>query len=268
MIPKIAHFYWGGSSLPYLRYMTIKSFCKYNPEWDVYYYYPAQGSSDKPWPTHEQKYAVTGDDYTPRLKNLPIAQVEINWAEFRQPTFVHSWAEVHKSDFLRWMILGSFGGLWSDMDIIYFRPIYLDLTYNTYVCSNLKYRHSIGFLLSSPDNQFFAHLRRSVDKFFAPDNYQSVGSILINAESHLLPLMDPYFINLPMDVVYAYDALTIPEIYVSPAPKPVRFTRDTIGLHWYAGYPMAAKYVNIVTEKNFKDLDNVLGLALQMAEGQ
>jgi hypothetical protein len=268
MIPKVAHFYWGEPVLPFLRYATLKSFCKFNPDWEVRLYVPkrySEEASPKTWATHEQKYEFIGEDYWGRVKDL---RVKTEVMDFRYLAhFLGGMAEVHKSDYLRWWLLSTVGGLWSDMDIIYFKPVYLDLAdYDTYVCTNLTYGHSIGFLLGSSNNLFYQYIRHEAEQRFDPANYQSIGSILMNSESHLLPSFDPYFSNLPMDVVYSYDALTFPEIYVSPAPRPVRFTADTIGLHWYAGHPMAAEYVNEITEKNYDRYDNVLGLALQLAE--
>ena len=55
-IPKILHVYWGGSSLPKLRYLTIESFAKYNPDWEVRVYVPATPVEGHSWSTFEQKY--------------------------------------------------------------------------------------------------------------------------------------------------------------------------------------------------------------------
>jgi hypothetical protein len=42
-VPKMAHFYWGGGKLLYMRFLSIKSFMKYNPDWVVVFHYPRDG---------------------------------------------------------------------------------------------------------------------------------------------------------------------------------------------------------------------------------
>lgn len=266
MIPKIAHFYWGGPILPYLRFMTIKSFCRFNPDWEVWFYTPKHDKNEtKPWPSHEQKYETSGEDYSGRVEELGVHLAGIGPIEEQTA----GWSQVHKSDLWRWWILSTIGGLWSDMDILYIRPIKrgLDLSGNTYVCSNPRYGHSIGFLLSSGINKFYSHLYKAALLRYTPSNYQSIGSILINAEAKHLPQIDPSFRNIPMEVVYAYDALTFPEIYKNPAPA-LKFTWASIGLHWYAGHPMAALWINTITEKDANRPDNILCNVLKVGEGK
>ena len=41
-IPKLAHFYWGNDTLSFLRYLSIYTFSKFNPDWRIQFYYPAQ----------------------------------------------------------------------------------------------------------------------------------------------------------------------------------------------------------------------------------
>ena len=43
--------------------------------------------------------------------------------DFQIYNFNNDMPEVHKSDFLRLELLSTIGGLWSDMDIIYFKPM-------------------------------------------------------------------------------------------------------------------------------------------------
>ena len=64
--------------------------------------------------------------------------------------FDESLPSVFKSDFLRWHVLSTIGGGWSDMDILYIKPITtLELTDNidTVICHG-EFNHIIGFLLS------------------------------------------------------------------------------------------------------------------------
>jgi hypothetical protein len=37
-IEKTLHTYWGGDSMSYLRYLTLASFRKLNPDWKIFLY--------------------------------------------------------------------------------------------------------------------------------------------------------------------------------------------------------------------------------------
>ena len=262
MIPKIAHFYWGNKTLPFLRYLTIWSFCKHNPDWEVRFYYPKKRTSGQSWPTHEHKYQVSGIDSLPLLQRLPVKQIEI---DFSTLLMNDDMSEVHKSDFLRWHILSTEGGLWSDMDILYFKGINLNLNFDTYFCINPQYGHSIGLLLSSPGSGVFHFIKQEALAHFNPNNYQSMGSIILN---RLYPIgTHGNFYNIPMDIIYAYNALTIPEIFAEDPGKQLLFTDRSIGLHWYAGHQLAGKYINLINVNNFNSFNSVLGQALRMATG-
>ncbi len=266
MVPKIAHFYWGGETLPFLRYLTIWSFLKFNPDWEVRFYYPKKRTIGLSWPTHEHKYQVSGTDYTQILRQYVPAvyhHVKIIEIDFSSLGFNDAAAEVHKSDFLRWHILSTEGGLWSDMDILYFKEMSLDLNHKAYLCTNREYGQSIGFLLSSPGNEVFHRIKCEALKTFNPKSYQSMGSFVLNRLNPELQHLD--YKNIPMDIVYAYDALHIPEIFKENDRIALRFTERSIGLHWYAGHQLAGKYINLVNFGNFYSFKSVLAEAIRMS---
>lgn len=238
-IPKIAHFYWGGDKLPLLRLLTILSFKKFNPDWEIRLYSPLNLVKDNTWKTNEQKFKFTGKDYFDCLKNLPdILRIKL---DFKKIGFNNDASEVHKSDYLRWKLLSTVGGLWSDMDIIYFKSMN-DLVFNTkdnsnknaFICTNDKY-HSIGFLLAGKDNLFYKHIFKSCLKFFDKNQYQSLG----NAVFALLGLNKFKDIsesgfscgvgNIPMECVYPIDSFHIDDIYNSSESKFIK--NNSIGLH-------------------------------------
>ena len=64
--------------------------------------------------------------------------------------------EIHKSDFIRYYLLHKFGGVWSDMDILYIKPIHQLLhnkesrkapAYYYYERGKSIPGHAIGFLM-------------------------------------------------------------------------------------------------------------------------
>jgi len=268
-IPKILHVYFGGEKLSYLRYMTVKSFCNLNRDWQVRFYYPKFPTTDKSWVSFEQKYEFDGDDYFDRLKSLPIQMIEYDFSSIGVD---NSLSEVYKSDFLRWYLLSTVGGLWADMDILFFKPMSF-LPFNTPENAHIdtgvcicNYGHSIGFMLASQDNLYYRYIWQRTKQAWNSTNYQSIGSILSN---HLFPTVQSVHrvlpqlnaINIPMDVVYAYDAARISDIYKSQNLD--RYTNNSIGLHWYAGHPLAGQYLQQTRGGLQAEADCVIGKTLR-----
>ena len=239
-IPKILHVYWGGNNLSFLRYLTVTTFMRHNPDWEIRFYYPTHPTTHMTWLTHEQKHAQPSTDFTPELMKLPIIKTPIDFTKYG---FSNELSEVHKSDVLRLILLSSIGGLWSDMDIFYFKPMswfYLnDKKYKhieTFYC-NREYGHSIGFLMATKDNRFFAKLGEGLKQVsqFSPLNYQAFGATMYNRYFRGEGSVEAWTpaINIDMDVVYSHVAGTTADL-LDPN-KPPNFTKKSLGIHWYAG---------------------------------
>jgi hypothetical protein len=257
-VPKVLYLYWGTGILPYIRYKTAETFKRLNPEWDIVLYCPALPAPVLTWSTKEQNYEVKCDDYFTALTKLCSAVRYVDMESFGQS---NSMSEVHKSDFLRFHLLGEFGGVWSDMDIIYFRPM-SDLSVNieafknvdTFVCIS-HYGHSNGFFMSAPGSKFFKEMELNSIKELTLGKYQSNG---VNACNKYFPTIDtiPNAVNLSMDVVYAHDGQHIPDLYNGIVS---RFTSRSIGCHWYAGHPLSGEFIKL-TNGGINNLpNNIIG---------
>ena len=183
-IPKIVHFYWGNEKLSYLRYLSVLSFRKLNPTWEIKVHIPAVLSTAPPlWDTEHQKNINITEDYFDQLNQLNVEIIKHDFSE----DFDNTAHEVHKSDFLRWKILSSIGGVWSDIDILYVNPMD-NLLENRDELKNCELflcpykengKHTIGFLMSSPDNVFFKEILDLAKINYVPNRYQCIGSELI-----------------------------------------------------------------------------------------
>jgi hypothetical protein len=243
-VPKIFHVYWGGGVMPYIRFLTVKSFMKYNPDWKIMFWYPKYPTTHITWPTGELCYPVNCDDYSSEMLKLPIKSMAVDFDEIG---FKNTATEVHKSDFIRLHLLTTFGGVWSDMDIIYFKPI-TNLLVNTienrnketFVCSS-AYGHSIGFLMSQPKSKFFQYLLDIIKSRPLPSQYQAIGPTLYNEYFRNIETINQLSpaINLDMDVVYSHNAGSIPDFLNNVPP---RFTEGSIGAHWYAGHSQWSEF--------------------------
>jgi hypothetical protein len=260
-IPKIFHVYWGGSIIPYLRFMTIKTFMKYNPDWEIMFWYSGFPNNNMTWIGTEQRYELKCKDFTSELMSLPITKNSVDFSKFG---LKNSMPEVHKSDFIRLCVLSLYGGLWSDMDILYFKsmnslyfntPEYKDI--QTFYC-NHNYGHSIGFLMGSKDNKFFEKLVKISRKSYVPTDYQSIGCRIYNdnfSTSESIEKITPAM-NISMDVVYAHDASSFPDIIHDTKTN---FTDQSIGLHWYGGSPLWREYMEQTNGGLIDVGNNVIG---------
>lgn len=239
-IPKILHVYWGGEKLSYIRFLTVKTFIKHNPDWKVIFLYPKQYTKTTSWFTYENKDTLSKyTDLMPELKKLPVEFQEVDMNMYHISNNI---SEVHKSDFIRLIQLSQIGGLWSDMDIIYIKPMnefYLNLPENkdveTFICNN-EYGHSIGFMMSSKENKFFESLSNLALGEYEPHFYQTLGARLYN--KHFSTMEAIYrlssAINISMDVVYPSRAGDEADLLKANS---IRVTNKTLGIHWFAGHP-------------------------------
>jgi len=243
-IPKIVHFYWGGKKLPYLRYLTIKTFGQLNPEWTIKYYYPTHPTENESWESGEQKYNDNWDDYVNAIMSAHrIIKVPVDFSDMG---IDNDLSEVHKSDFLRWTLLSSSGGLWSDMDILYYKPL-KDITINnkrnedkkSVVCIS-DYGHSIGFLMSRSNNNDFRKLGQMATSHYLRHSYQCMGSLLFNKVFPDVASMDNAT-NIPMHTVYPLNANQVKQVF---GWGNMHRQNGNIGIHWYAGSKEAGDFLN------------------------
>ncbi|HYH03953.1 MAG TPA: hypothetical protein VEC37_12680 [Bacillota bacterium] len=273
-IPKIAHFYWGNDSISYLRFLSIYSFKKFNPDWEIRLYFPVvKYRGVKTWGTPEHSGQFSGLDYMPELLNLPIEKIAVDFTDYGLDNNV---PESFKADFLRWHLLATVGGLWSDFDIIYFRPMdHLGLNkahykfLDTIVCLREipgEVYHSIGFLLGAPENRYYQFIFKQIASFINLGNYQSIGSSIPNTYFPSITSIrerfpDLHLANLPMDVVYPIDYTMVPYLFHTGYLH--YLSEACIGLHWFAGHPEAGVFENLLNEHTIINYDNIISLVIR-----
>ena len=256
-IPKIAHFYWGGGKLIYLRYLAFKTFAALNPDWKIILWQPERHFTGKSWGIERGNQPINYklmEDYTDKLSDLPITLMKVNFESLK---FWANMAEVHKNDYIRINSLYLYGGLWSDTDILYFKSMN-DLCVNTeenkekqvYVCI-ADYGHSTGFNLATEGSKFFTKLLEMLNPEYKPLEYQCWGPDMFNKYFRKLELI-PAGVNIPMDVVYAHNCHNVCELLNG---KFSRFTDQSIGCHWYGGNSVWGRFLNETAggEKNLKN---------------
>lgn len=252
-IPKNIFLYWGKNKpLSFMRYMTVVSFIYHNPDWNVYIYYPTVSTKKETWFSGEHKInKYDGIDYFPKLENLkgvellPINSMGINGIDNNIP-------EVFKSDIIRLHLLNKYGGLWSDFDIFYIKPMtesyinqkqYDDVDF---FCSHHFRKHSIGFLLSAKNNLLFKFFHGKIEENYDEKDYQSLGSKMFKKYlKHYKPGVREIedfqinIMNIPFETVYPVQWFDASRLFDLDAPQ---YMTNTIGVHWFGGDDVAGKH--------------------------
>jgi len=242
-IPKILHVYWGGNKLPYIRYMTVRSFINHNPDWDVMFWY-----SEHPTPVDTSLYSAPDiNSYSNYLPELMKLNIKKNVVDVEEYGFNNDMSEIHKSDFIRYQILSTIGGVWADMDIIFIKPI-TQLVVNSIMNKDKEtfisisgYGHSIGFLMGCSENNFFKTITSLSKGSYNKKVSQCIGSLMLN---HYYPTLESVnrispAVNIDMEAVYPYNVNNVEDILGNN----LRITESSVGVHWYGGHPMWKNFI-------------------------
>lgn len=264
-IPKVAYFYWGAKSMSFLRFMSIYSFHQYNPDWKIILYKPKKVVLGNNWEgkQFENKHAIKDYDH------LVAKMAEIRQFDFETIGISNDLNEVHKSDLLRYHLLSTVGGLWSDMDILYFRPmtalktnsvenkerdafIYIGVDTG----QNEIEGHAIGFLMGAPGNTYFKDVFNKSIAINNDQSYEAMGADLLNKHfpQHIISATYPNVGHLDRDEVYFIDHNK--RYYLYEDDGTYYFKNYSIGLHWYGGSVYAESLTVNVDDTNFLTYKN------------
>ena len=262
-IPKRMSFFWASTSLSWLRFLTLKSFRHYHPDWEVYLYW-TKPDGKKTWVSSEvqDSEVYKGPDYTERLENLGVKVVD--W-EPPKPGL----APAHASDICEWEILGGEGGFYSDMDVLWVKPIDYDSLCSSDVVYCLTEGYAaIGFFGATPDNPFFQSAYDLALENYKPGRYQTTGAEAIYRAGGLpVPgwnkihrpgdvcfrkfrkeYKDLSFRELAQEFLYPYYYVRVAKIFKEDHTLP----EETTGIHWFGGSEVGQTFNLEATEENLQ----------------
>ena len=269
-------FYWSGNNMSWMRYMTLYSFRRFNPDWEIILYL-SENKNDKTWiGAEEQDFnRYKGISYLDKVKDLNIEIRKVEFPDNIKDIFINA-SPVHESDLFRYYELYKNGGFYCDMDVIFFRSLndfYNNIIKNNYDTIIYQYPSylAIGFLGANKDNQFYKDLFEYGLSNFRTDNYQSLGVDLIykmfggnrydaNVMSRIRSRYnDLKLYSIPTDLIYHFDWTKIEYNFNNPIYVN-KFPLDSVGYHWFGGSPTSQYYNNIMNEENYKGYRNTFAV--------
>ena len=255
-IPKLMHLYWDESPMSWLQTLTVTTFHMHNPEWRIFIYVPIQKYE------RSAKYIpdYTGIDYFDTIKDLPyVTIVKVDLKKYKIDENIHN---ILRSDIFRYNILYEKGGLWSDFDIIWLRPIECLLRVSTVgdirkmgasVCrfDLVDRHHNISVLLSKPKHLLYKFMIQQTEHIQKqgkdPDKYyhQTFGTDLLDAlflKLRDMTVLFPDVVAFPYRTFYPYSIFNMEELYKETKMKNI--DEDVICVHWFNGHKLSKEYVN------------------------
>lgn len=269
LIPKTCFLYWDGSPFALLNYLSIKSFRDFHPDWNIKMYMPLHRTKSISWKTHEQKLPYNGPDYFSELSNLNVEIIKI---DFKSIGFINEASEVIKSDYLRYWLLYTYGGIWSDCDIIYIKSlndVFKDNKTDAIICcqknpsTHVIEGYPVGFLAASKNHPLFHDILTQCQKYYDPLRYESLGSILfVRLFPNPLSIKSIYPNNniLIMDKWYylPYNWNQLHLLYDSPYDPCIFETHSCIfGIHWFNGAKRTKEFLNTFSVNSKNDIINI-----------
>ena len=257
-IPKILHLYWDGNKMSKLQTFTVETFHKLNPDWSINIYIPKQEyeGNDKYIPDYD------GIDFFPLIMQMNYVNIEvIDLNVYNIDNRLHS---ILRSDIFRYKILYELGGVWSDFDVIWLKPMSHMNNVNCVgkttiqkmgatVCfyNTTTGHHSIGILITSQKHNFYKTIVNKVITMWnknAPmykHDYQMFGVGVWSELYHNLQHVNksyPDVVGIPYETFYPYDIFDLDRLYKRVDLSVIN--NNVMCVHWFNGHTFSKQYVN------------------------
>lgn len=272
-IPRRMSFFWTGP-MSWLRNMTLRTFVRHNPGWEVRLYFSEAPPALKTWKSDmDDDHEYTGLDY----------QAKVPQAVIRYPA-VLPWpmSAAQACDWFQWRLLATDGGWFSDMDIIWIRPMDAVIkeakTADAVFCLESGMM-AIGLVGAKPGCKLFNDLAMSQEVEKRACDYQYYGTDWVYRFAGIRPPLDPktcpgeqalrrlrqhysntgpgfnqVIADLPSQTVYPLGWRQIDQLWKADRPVDPR----AIGLHWFGGHRLSRYWSQMLTEENLPHYGNTV----------
>jgi hypothetical protein len=236
-----------------------------NPEWETRLFLaPDKMIIPKHWSSDtDDDNRYSGEDYINRIpKSVEVFDIDMP----------KKMSAAQACDVFQWQLLSTSGGFFSDMDILWVRP--LDPVLGSALNSDVVFcledgLMAIGFMGSVPDCSLFNDMAVSfqikdnreyqhygTSMFYRFSGVRSVscknrsGEVAVNRLTKRYPYLNITVIS--DSSVYPFDWREINDIFLRD--KPV--SKSTAGVHWFGGDPLSDAWNRTLTENNWQDYSN------------
>ena len=261
-IPKIIHFYWGGEHMSWLRYLSLYSAVKFNPEFKIILHIDKL-ENKKLWKDEAQQDFYTyknSKNYFDKVFKLNLEIKEVDANVFRD---IKDSSVIHRSDIYRWKFLSEEGGLYFDTDMLFVKPIsqlYESVKSCDLVTCFFDEYFSIGFLGSSAQNPFFKAMFAYSNFRYHNKSYESCGIPLLQelitgsfkSDKDIIKKFktiysDCKIYSLFKEVFYNFDKNSL---FYSNTDYNLE---KVIAIHWFAGYKDVQEFNNLLNSENYHE---------------
>jgi len=253
-IPKVCYFYWGGSgSMPMLMIFTVISFHRLNPDWKIILYRTIQRDEDLGKDLYSYHY--TGKDYYYMLEEMDFIEIRIfDVLEFGIKKDIHS---ICGSDMFRTKVLYENGGMYSDLDIIWLKPMseFVNVDCignpNDFECNVSFYKqtsghHTSSFLIAEKGSLFLKSVIEDQNKVKPPYKDCSFSTFMLDKK---YPVLDdiiskyPRILALKYETIFPYSIFNIQQLWTENDLTPLK-NKNVMCVHWFNGHPLSREYTN------------------------
>lgn len=253
-IPKIYHLTWNiGSPMAMMQVFAVMSFHKYNPEWRIILHLMKQTPQELDKTVYVPPY--TGTDYFYMVK-------ELDYVEIKNVDLVELGIDLDKSailasDILRRRVLYEYGGVYSDSDVLWLKPMSafanIDCIgdpndFEEVVCFHkyTKSWHNVSVLISEPGSMFNLSIIEAGKKVRPPYPHQAFGTDLVNS---LYPTWEsivgkfPRMLAVKYETFYPYGILNVDQLFKATNLSLID-NKNVMCIHWWFGHHLTKEYLN------------------------
>lgn len=268
--PKNIYFYWGNKTMSFLRYMSLYSFKKFNPNWNIILIKRRNSIIPKEygWEERLDSLYFKGEDCSNLLDDLDIT---IKYLEEEYPEIAElDIQENHISDVILWKILSEDGGIVSDTDVLFYKPIDyekikdVDVGLISFQGYPRKDYIPLSFMIGKP-NRFFRQMYQKSKNEINTEIWDNSPSLMDSFKQIKNIFNNLNIVRLPSHLVFPFsETKKEPQEYFKMMfEKETKIPKDSIGMHWYGANPNSQRFNNKLTKDNYKNSDNTICKIIQ-----
>jgi mannosyltransferase OCH1-like enzyme len=255
--PKIFHYYWDDfKKFSFMNLYSLRTSLYYHQDYIHIIWTPTKFCEKINWKENLNNNFIYDDNYEKYVKelknynNLLIIKLDIN-------NFLgieSDMSEIHKSDILRYVLLNRFGGIWSDLDIVYIKKITDKINFDFenlfFKCVNGKeIFYPIGLLLCKKNTSFMNKLLDNINEYYNKNKYQCIGAEMLKKIFTNKNYKDVYFLGNEFYMNYLW--YEIDNLFINYKNN-IKDLKNTIGFHWFNGSNITKKYISNIKNEIIK----------------